>query len=493
MKLKKILLLLFTLIIIVPSLAWSLNFEVDGYCRVRGFSFFQLDLNSDLYGVTRNYFDMRLRMEPTLTLNDYVAIRSTFDILDNTVFGEGAATVDIANNPSFFQTASAGNTVAPVIYEDPSLDILGFSGTQAGGAISVKRVWAEITTPLGVLRAGRQPNHFGLGMSENAGDSIYSDFGDIADRISFTTGYKGFVLGSGYDKEVEVDDTIALTNSETGVDSNQLDTTRWFFLAGYDKDFFKFLTFISTRRQPVADLKTWYFDVYAEYNYEWLKLQGEFLNVQGGVGSNAIGLGHREITAYNWITKISGNPVIRKNYKVLFGGETGFSSGTSNGPNNTATLRTIPFDKDYNVGYILFEESLPGGAGTDTLDTTNTNVGSASRKSGAVSNAIYWKLNLGIVYDKKYGLEGGLLNAWAMKNPAIGFDSNGAMGFASNKQYGTEYHFKLSYLPYSFLEYYVVWAHFFPGALFDDQQQLLFGDDNAENAYTVLGGVNIRF
>ena len=61
-------------------------------------------------------------------------------------------------------------------------------------SIVVKRVWGEYTTPIGLLRFGRMPNHWGLGMLANDGNAYDSDWGSTADRIMFVTGVKSWDL-----------------------------------------------------------------------------------------------------------------------------------------------------------------------------------------------------------------------------------------------------------------------------------------------------------
>ena len=57
-------------------------------------------------------------------------------------------------------------------------------------SIDVKRVWGEYMTPVGQLRFGRMPGHWGLGMVENSGDGIDSDYETTLDRIMFVSGIK---------------------------------------------------------------------------------------------------------------------------------------------------------------------------------------------------------------------------------------------------------------------------------------------------------------
>jgi hypothetical protein len=61
-------------------------------------------------------------------------------------------------------------------------------------SITVKRAWAEVAVPLGILKFGRMPNHWGLGIFSNSGDhdpihgtyDLDGDYGDTVDRFSFS-------------------------------------------------------------------------------------------------------------------------------------------------------------------------------------------------------------------------------------------------------------------------------------------------------------------
>ncbi|HMJ55780.1 MAG TPA: TIGR04551 family protein, partial [Polyangiaceae bacterium] len=54
--------------------------------------------------------------------------------------------------------------------------------------------WGEYATPVGQLRFGRMPNHWGLGILENSGDTYDSDWQSTVDRIMFTTGFRSLDL-----------------------------------------------------------------------------------------------------------------------------------------------------------------------------------------------------------------------------------------------------------------------------------------------------------
>lgn len=131
--------------------------------------------------------NMRLRLEPTINLDERTSIHFQADVLDNLVLGSTPIDQNLSS------------------YSNMNLPPVGaFSGTQgypqAGvnsdrDSIAIKRAWAEVAVPLGILKFGRMPNHWGMGIWHNAGgvdpiNGTYdteADYGDSVDRVSFST------------------------------------------------------------------------------------------------------------------------------------------------------------------------------------------------------------------------------------------------------------------------------------------------------------------
>lgn len=143
--------------------------------------------------------NMRLRLEPELHISDNLRIRTQLDLLDNVVFG---STPDAYALAPAGTTAASGNRYAPIAI---------FSNTQtpptAGvnslrNSLDVKRAWAEYATPIGLLRFGRMPFHWGLGMVYNAGDRFDSDWQTTVDRIALSTSLAPFDLHLGLSYDV---------------------------------------------------------------------------------------------------------------------------------------------------------------------------------------------------------------------------------------------------------------------------------------------------
>ena len=136
--------------------------------------------------------NMRFRLNPELHISDNLRVMAQIDMLDNLVLG--STPEGYANEPS----ADGGYRVT----ERGGYAPLGaFSSTQWApqsgvnsqrDSITVKRVWAEYMTPVGVLRFGRMPSHWGLGILANGGDGHDSDWQSTADRLMFVTGIKKY-------------------------------------------------------------------------------------------------------------------------------------------------------------------------------------------------------------------------------------------------------------------------------------------------------------
>ena len=155
---------------------------------------------------TESSANLRLRLNPEIHISDNLRIMTQLDLLDNVVLGStpnsyatqpgtstGVASGGISNTG--YSPVNNNGGYAPVNYAPISM----FSTTQgpptAGvngwtNSINVNRVWGEYQTPVGQVRFGRMPQHWGLGIVANSGDGIDSDYQSTIDRIMFISGIK---------------------------------------------------------------------------------------------------------------------------------------------------------------------------------------------------------------------------------------------------------------------------------------------------------------
>jgi uncharacterized protein (TIGR04551 family) len=150
----------------------------------------------ECFDKTQATANLRLRLNPEIHISDNLRVLAQVDLLDNLVLGstpDSSALVPSgvgqsgynAALPNQFATLNAfSQTQGP-----PTAGVNGYKNS-----IDVKRAWAEYLTPLGQVRFGRMPAHWGLGMVYNSGDCIDCDYQSNVDRIMFTSGLKSLDL-----------------------------------------------------------------------------------------------------------------------------------------------------------------------------------------------------------------------------------------------------------------------------------------------------------
>ena len=222
---------------------WKLV-DIDGYFRLRTdwFKNFHLGFRDDLAGgapfpralgcgseaigapceENLSSTNIRLRLDPTINLDEGTSIHVQADVLDNLVLGSTPI------NQAYVGGFDSGGTD---LGNRPPLG--AFNDTQAAplagvnsdrDSITVKRAWAEVAVPLGILKFGRMPNHWGMGIFSNSGDAdpihgtydLDGDYGDTVDRFSFSAIIPGTNLRA----------MIATTWDSTRLTSNQTNDGR---------------------------------------------------------------------------------------------------------------------------------------------------------------------------------------------------------------------------------------------------------------------------
>jgi uncharacterized protein (TIGR04551 family) len=138
--------------------------------------------------------NMRFRLNPELHISDNLRILSQIDLLDNLVLGSTPGGYYNDTGTSGARVRGAQNGYAPLDSFATTQDPPVAGQNSWDNSVAVKRVWGEYLTPAGLLRFGRMPNHWGLGILANAGDGYDSDWQSTADRIMFITGIKSLDL-----------------------------------------------------------------------------------------------------------------------------------------------------------------------------------------------------------------------------------------------------------------------------------------------------------
>lgn len=221
--------------------------EHNGYFRFRGDAFGNLDLNTtgtspilpppaalplnpdddnsvrpdpdaDWYSGA----NIRFRYQPTLHIFEDLSIHLTMDVPDNLVLGS-------------LPDGGRPYLGAPL---KPDVPKIAFSGSQVPPdgrfGLRLKHAYGQVKTFFGLIRVGRMPSQWGLGILANSGNCIDCDYGDSADRALFVTRLFGTYFGVGYDFPSEgilaYNDTDLLGQPRDGTGSFD-DVNQWVFTA----------------------------------------------------------------------------------------------------------------------------------------------------------------------------------------------------------------------------------------------------------------------
>ncbi|HTM19387.1 MAG TPA: hypothetical protein VL172_02730 [Kofleriaceae bacterium] len=142
-----------------------------------------------------SYITQRLRLMPTLSYAKLAQLNLQIDAIDDVLWGDNNG---VSSAPLFATETSNQN----------------FLGGPVKDSVTIPRAWVQFAVPVGLMRVGRQPSHWGMGLLANGGgtgnldtltppppgkpdrpaqDHFFDDdfgdnhFGSTADRILFIT------------------------------------------------------------------------------------------------------------------------------------------------------------------------------------------------------------------------------------------------------------------------------------------------------------------
>lgn len=373
------------------------KFSLDGYYRLRGYTFGNLYPGQVKPG---NYFSNRIRIQPGLNFEDRAKFFMMFDMMDGVISGD---------NQSLATTA--------LFAGDPSFTDIGGTDTLP---IALKRAWMEFKVPIGLVRAGRQPSTWGMGLLANDGNGFDDSFGEnkygsTYDRIIFATrpisvaqtiaGVKDkgipliFAIGVdrlvedpliqyyGYtcDPESTTDDPRCTADEDHGYTEarDPANRTNAWWVDTQD-DVYEMVYVLTYRGEGVAlpngtvgdliggvyavnriqqetDSNILIMDAYAKVEVSKFYFEGEALTIQGKTSAIALAGAENTEEGASPLYKEANiwGYVLRSGYqshKFSAIFEHGYASGDDNIADANFTGR--PLHPDYNVGLLLYEEIL---------------------------------------------------------------------------------------------------------------------------------------
>jgi uncharacterized protein (TIGR04551 family) len=164
--------------------------------------------------------NLRFRLDPEFHVSDNLRVLTQIDLLDNLVLGSTPSGYSSSNG-----SVAERSGYSPLsIFDDDAA--APSSRNSLRDSIVVKRVWGEWVTPVGQLRFGRMPNHWGLGMVNNSGDGPDDDYQSTIDRAQIISGLKSLDLyvsaAIDFPNEGPTSDTLSLERGQP-FDVAQLD------------------------------------------------------------------------------------------------------------------------------------------------------------------------------------------------------------------------------------------------------------------------------
>ncbi len=442
----------------IPFQLFALDVGWEGYFRTRANYHYNLDLDRSKNPEIRAFADMRFRLNPTMYVTDKIRIRSSFNFFDGVLgkdplrtrsYQNPAQTNDRALDPTETE-ATVGRSVA------------GYNTSALGGAYSpdglldsqdltplqLRRVWGEFDIPYGTIKAGRMPNHWGMGIFANAGDDAWQEVGSTRDRIMFDTSFGSYYVRPGVGWMVE-----------GALDQSNDDFYEYFLMFGRKTENQDIGLFLSFNAQDEYNLPAgsglngaksnfWAFDFYLSHQFERVRVQAEGALFSGKVvGKDLLAMNGALRADWRW-TKLS----------LLT--EAGYASGTAGSDAANNDLKSVAFSRDYDISMLVFEEAIPGGATTYNSAGAADGVATAPH-SGAITNAIYARLKLG--YDLADFFHP-YLNVVVPMAAKKSFDMAGSF-------YGVEYNLITLWPLNKYLTAEVSFAHFIPGSVYDRVSQ----------------------
>jgi hypothetical protein len=398
-------------------------------------------LNSES-GRRVGWIEHRLRLDFGVDYNDKVRITTSADVLDGALWGDNG-TIFNGPRPNFGSNVNARSPNIAI----PCVTLRGANGLDAENygyglcsqeQVRFRKLYGDVTLPIGLLRIGRQAANTGQGVQAADGDGRPNRFGfsrqgNLVDRILFatkpleafkpkeerdTSEDRGMILALAYDRWVTDDvhlfgDDVQQFDVAVRYMAPRLGPMRDFFLGGY-----------FVHRWDDANATS-----VNSFGGRLLTKVGDF-NISAEAAAN-VGSTKEIAEAYRYITnddviaqdilQVGSRAVVRYD-RPQFSAymEFDYASGDPN-PNNDTPLSGFTFAEDANVGLLLFEHVLSyqtarvAAAGNELirrLGATNFPPDSIWTR-GSFTNSVALFPQFDVRPVKGLLIRGGALFAWA--------------------------------------------------------------------------------
>lgn len=446
-------------LLLTPATASAVEVQFEGFYRARARMFDTLSLDRELEnseGYT-GYVEHRFWLRPKLLVSDQVGVFADIRGLDNVAWGD---------QPTTWTDPSTGEDVSGVFTDSLTAPTSEDDGSVALLDLSLWRVWSEIHTPIGRFRVGRVPLHWGNGIWLNDGLGSWSDYGDSADRLE----YQGLFGPVWIMAAAEI--------NASGFINQEDDTNAYSLAISYRDERISGGLYAQYRSKPSDDLDLFIVDAMLDIELGPVKVSAE------GVGFFGSGNLDNDV---NDITITAVGAVLEASLdldRVVLGLEGGVATGDDDF--DDGDIKVFSFDRDYQVGLLMFEQSMPvlqsavntesnGGRNTDYVLTGN-----------GVQNAMYFRPTITVPVYEGLWVRASALGAATAALP----DED---EYADRSGYGWEIDGSIGFDGIEHLELSGTFGVFFPGGYYKN-----FEDENISATFDdeVFGGqllMRVRF
>ena len=520
--------------------------DLDAEYRVETLYINPLELNG-LSATDINFTEQRFRLETGLKPVEQVAIRGQFDLLSGVLFGDNGdlGGTQGAGSP----TPSSGLALTSRWPNNSSYEV----GLLPGGdpldpdsygmvlrqvdPIRINRLYGEALLPFGLLRVGRQPSTSGPGINLHDGSRSnrwgVSRYSPTADRFLFATKISelfrlvaegdeyvpdrsmenGVILGGAFDLVVEDDVSYGGDDLMQGVGLIQWKVAEPTAF-GWKWHPFLVQAVLGGRFGDEFDTQVFAIPVTLEWGVGPVHFLGEFVTLFGHTREISEGMAAlresdeaKRVVYDQDILAFAARAVLDVEMGPVTGTlEFDYASGDSD-PRDETTLTTFNWDRDANVGLLLFEHVLAfetarsAAVGYENL----RHVGSDSfpltelASDGRFHNAICAFPQVLYRPWKPLGIRAGALFAWAdapVTDPIMTLLSEDGVEISDDavnwnggkpaRYYGTELDLQIEWAFKEFFLWTVEGAVLFPGDALRDESGDAVNSFLVENRFTFL-------
>jgi len=355
-----------------PAQAVEVQFE--GFYRARARAFSSLSIDPDLDGAepTRAWVQHRLWLAPRFVVSDKVAVYTEFRGLDGVTWGQAPFA---ERDPT--QPLNSTDGTLPLVFTD---DLRSPSGNLTDGLpravpdFSIWRAWGEIHGQAGTFRFGRMPLHWGLGVWQNDGMGLNADYGDSIDRVMWE---RAFNEGDIFVRAAAEVDSYGLVSTAAQ------DIYGGSVAMAYRSERLEIGLNTQVKRATGGQSDTG--DDLAPFTLATGSISGDLEAGKLHVGAEIVGrFGGGQLGDFDQANvRAIGGVIIGEIAlgKPIISVEAGAASGDADPTDSTIT--TFAFDRDYNLGVIMFEQPMPVFSDSSGRDLSRTLTGNG------VSNAFF--------------------------------------------------------------------------------------------------------